>query len=499
MEVRLSESVQELPVDVVRSLLARMVGRRIAVIGDAMLDTYVFGRVGRLSPEAPVPIVAVEREESWPGGAANVAKCLVTLGAKARLCAVIGGDEHGRTLLGELRALGVDTRDVAIDAARPTTVKRRVLAQRQQLIRMDHESTAPLAKTLEQRLLKKVRSAVRWADAVILSDYHKGFLTPALCHAVLKEAGKRPVIVDPKAYGWERFRGATVFKPNRRDAAAVLGRDLADDHEALTGARETLRRVGAAHVLLTRGEKGMLLVSRDGPARRTPRVLPALWREVYDVTGAGDVVGATLALALAAGAEIDEAVRLANIAAGVKVGKLGAASVAPQEMLDLLGHGALECERKVMTRRQAAAFATRLRSQGRRVVFTNGCFDILHYGHVSYLERSRRLGDALIVGLNSDASVRRLKGAGRPVQNQHDRARILAAQGGVDAVVIFDEDTPRKLVEAIRPQVLCKGADYKRKQNVVGWDLVERWGGRVVLVELIEGRSTTGLIRRTRN
>lgn len=494
----MSESVQELPVDVVRGLLARMVGRRVAVIGDAMLDTYVFGRVGRLSPEAPVPIVAVEREERWPGGAANVAKSLVTLGARARLCAVVGDDEHGRTLLDELRALGVDTAGVSVDPSRPTTVKRRVLAQRQQLIRLDHENTTPLGKALEQRLLKKVRAAVRWADAVVVSDYQKGLLTPALCRAVIKEARKRPVIVDPKAFGWERFRGATVFKPNRRDAAAVLGRSLTDDHDATAGAREMLRRVGAAHVLLTRGEKGMLLLSREGPARRAPRSLPALWREVYDVTGAGDVVGATLALALAAGAEIEEAVWLANIAAGVKVGKLGAAPVAPQEILDILGHGTLDCERKVMTRRQAAAFAARLRSHGRRVVFTNGCFDILHYGHVSYLERSRRLGDALIVGLNSDASVRRLKGPGRPVQNEHDRAHILAAQGCVDAVVVFDEDTPRKLVEAIRPHVLCKGADYKRKQDVVGWDLVERWGGRVVLVELIEGRSTTGLIRRAK-
>jgi D-beta-D-heptose 7-phosphate kinase/D-beta-D-heptose 1-phosphate adenosyltransferase len=254
--------------------------------------------------------------------------------------------------------------------------------------------------------------------------------------------------------------------------------------------------LGVKHVLLTRGERGMLLVSRDGPA---PRLLPALWREVFDVTGAGDVVASTLALAMAAGAGIDEAVWLANVAAGVKVGKLGAASVAPQEILDLLGHGSLDCERKVMSRSQAASFAARVRSQGRKVVFTNGCFDILHYGHVSYLERSRRVGDALIVGLNSDASVRRLKGPGRPVQNEHDRAHILAAQGCVDAVVVFDEDTPRKLVEAIRPQVLCKGADYKRKQKVVGWDLVERWGGRVVLVELMEGRSTTGLIRRAKS
>lgn len=483
--------------DAVRDLLTRMVGRRVAVIGDAMLDAYVFGRVSRLSPEAPVQIVAVEREERWPGGAANVAKGLVTLGAKVRLCAVTGADESGRVLRDEVRSLGVDIRGMLFDSSRQTTVKRRVLAQRQQLLRLDHESTMPLTKPIERRLLKQVRAAVRWADAVILSDYNKGLLTSAVCREVFAHAGKRPVLVDPKGTGWERFRGATVFKPNRRDASAVLGRKLQDDSEAVAGARDALRRLRAQHVLLTRGEKGMLLVSSAGGAKRSPLLLSALWREVYDVTGAGDIVAATATLALAAGADIEQAVWLANVAAGVKVGKLGAAAVAPQEILDILGHGALDCERKVLSRRQAAAYADRLRSQGRKVVFTNGCFDILHYGHVSYLERSRRLGDALIVGLNSDDSVRRLKGAGRPVQNEHDRARILAAQGCVDAVTIFDEDTPHELVKAVRPDVLCKGADYKRKQNVVGWDLVERWGGRVVLVDLVAGRSTTGVLSKS--
>jgi D-beta-D-heptose 7-phosphate kinase/D-beta-D-heptose 1-phosphate adenosyltransferase len=488
----------ELAPDALRQLLARMVGRRVAVVGDAMLDAYIFGRTGRLSPEAPVPVVAVEREERWPGGAANVAKGLVTLGAKVRLCAVVGDDESGRVLMDEAGALSIDVRGVVCDRSRPTTLKRRVLAQRQQLIRLDRESTSPLGASIERRVISKVRAAVRWADAVVISDYNKGVLTRAVCRTVFSEAGKRPVIVDPKAVGWERYRGATVFKPNRRDAARVLGRDLTDEASARAGTREVLRRFRAAHVLLTRGEKGMLLASRRGRTQRTPLALPALWRQVYDVTGAGDTVGATVALALAAGADIGHAVWLANVAAGVKVGKLGAAAVAPQEILDILGHGALDCERKVMTRRQAAAFAERLRRQGRKVVFTNGCFDILHYGHVSYLERSRRLGDALIVGLNSDASVQRLKGAGRPVQNEHDRAHILAAQTCVDVVTVFDEDTPRELIRAIRPDVLCKGADYKRKRDVVGWELVERRGGRVVLVELAPGRSTSSLIKRTK-
>jgi len=249
-----------------------MVGRRVAVVGDAMLDAYVFGRAGRLSPESPVPIVTVEREERWPGGAANVAKGLVMLGARTRLCAVVGDDESGRLLSEEVRALGIDARGIVCDRTRPTSLKRRVLAQRQQLLRLDRESTVPLGTAVERRVISKVRAAVRWAEAVVISDYNKGVLTPAICRAALAAAGDRPVVVDPKAVGWERYRGATVFKPNRRDAASVLGRDLSDDECALAGARETLRRLGSAHVLLTRGEKGMLLVSRQGPTRMFAQV-----------------------------------------------------------------------------------------------------------------------------------------------------------------------------------------------------------------------------------
>jgi D-beta-D-heptose 7-phosphate kinase / D-beta-D-heptose 1-phosphate adenosyltransferase len=478
--------------DELRALLSALVGKRVAVIGDAMLDGYLFGRVSRISPESPVPVVEVEREEHGLGGAANVAKCLVALGARVRLCATVGADAAGELLLQEARGLKVDVSGVLRDASRPTTVKQRVVAQRQQMLRLDRESrTTPDAK-LERRLLAKVRAAVRWADAVILSDYAKGLLTPAICRAAIASAGKRPVVVDPKTAAWERFRGATVFKPNRHDVRVRTGRDVANDAEAGRAAREILRDLRLRHVLITRGEHGLTLASRNGHGSLW--TLAARRHEVYDVTGAGDVVSATLALALAAGTGIRTAAWLANVAAGVKVTKFGAATVSDQEILDALGHGALDCERKVLTARQAAALAARLHRQGRAVVFTNGCFDILHYGHVSYLERSRRLGDALIVGVNTDASVRRLKGPGRPVQNELDRARILAAQACVDAVVLFDEDTPRQLIRAIRPQVLCKGGDYKRIQDVVGWDLVGKWGGRVALVPPVPGRSSSGIL-----
>jgi D-beta-D-heptose 7-phosphate kinase/D-beta-D-heptose 1-phosphate adenosyltransferase len=477
-----------------RALLSGLVSRRVAVIGDAMLDAYVFGRVARISPESPVPVVEVEREEHGLGGAANVAKCLVALGARVRLCAAVGADAEGELLLAEARGLKVDVSGVVRDPTRPTTLKRRVVAQRQQMLRLDYESRATPPAGVERRLLAKARAAVCWADAVVLSDYAKGLLTPALCRAVLAAAGKRPVVVDPKVGGWERFRGATVFKPNRYDVKVRTGHDPSADAAAARAAREILKELGVRHVLITRGEHGLTLASRDG--RGAVWHLPARRREVFDVTGAGDVVSATLALALGSGAGIRAAAWLANVAAGIEVAKFGAATVSDQEILDALGHGALDCERKVLTRAQAAAFAARLRRQGRRVVFTNGCFDILHYGHVSYLERSRRLGDALIVGVNTDASVRRLKGPGRPVQNELDRARILAAQACVDAVVLFDEDTPRDLIREVRPHVLCKGGDYKRIQDVVGWELVRRWGGEVVLMPPVPGRSSSGILGR---
>ncbi|MBI3831251.1 MAG: D-glycero-beta-D-manno-heptose 1-phosphate adenylyltransferase [Planctomycetes bacterium] len=473
-----------------------MVGRRVAVVGDAMLDAYLMGNVLRISPEAPVPVFQVQREERFLGGAANVAKCLVALGAKVRLCACVGRDSDGDVFLDEARGLKIDVAGVVRDASRPTTLKSRVVAKHQQMLRIDREQAAHLSKALEARLVRKVRQAVAWADVVILSDYSKGVLTEGLCRSAIAAAGRKPVVVDPKEYSWWNYRGATVLKPNRRDAQVFASAQADDDAGAERVAKEILKKVGVKHVLLTRGEQGMTLASRgskNGAVHFASRP-----REVFDVTGAGDVVISTLALALASGADVARAAWLANAAAGVKVGKFGTATVSDEEVLEALGASAAapDFERKVMSRKDAAGLAASLRKQRKKVVFTNGCFDILHFGHVSYLERSRRLGDALIVGVNSDTSVRRLKGEGRPVQHEFDRARILAAQACVDAVVIFDEDTPLELIKSVRPDVLCKGSDYKQKRHVVGWNLVEDWGGRVALVEIVAGRSTTGLLRK---
>ena len=482
----------------VRELLGEMVGRRVVVVGDATLDAYVVGEVERISPEAPVPVLAVEREEFMLGGAANVAKCLIALGAQARLCTVIGDDADGAIFRSEATNLGIAQAGILSDRERLTTRKTRIVARHQQVIRLDRETVAPLSAALEKRLRARIASAVRAAGAVILADYATGVLTPAVCRAAIAAAGTRPVLVDPKSPPWEPFRGATVLKPNLREAESFAGRLLSSSDDASRAALKMAAELGVGHVLITRGQAGMTLASsaRDGESAVVE--IAARPRELVDVTGAGDVVAASVALALAAGAGIGEAAWIANVAAGVKVGKFGAATVTGQEILAELGAKSARSHEKVLDREQAAALAAKLRGQGRSVVFTNGCFDILHLGHVRYLERSRALGEALIVGVNTDASVRRLKGSGRPLQSEHDRAQILASLECVDAVVLFDEDTPIRLIRALRPAVLTKGADYKTKRDVVGWDAVEKWGGRVELVELVAGRSTSSLVSKAR-
>jgi len=490
---------REPPVSRMRELLGAMVGRRVVVVGDATLDAYVVGEVERISPEAPVPVLAVEREEFMLGGAANVAKSLVALGGRASLCAVIGDDADGALFRAEALNLGIPAAGILTDRERPTTRKTRIVARAQQVIRLDRETRASLSPALEKKLCARVASALAKADALILSDYAKGVLTPALCRAAIAAAGRKPVVVDPKGLPWDAYRGATVLKPNLREAAEFAGARLGDVNEVAAAARRMTAELDVEHALVTRGAAGMLLATRSRGGAGSAREIPSRPRELMDVTGAGDVVAATVALALAAGAEIGEAAWLANLAAGVKVGKFGAATVSGQEILAELGAKSARSHEKVATRAQAAELAARLRAQGRRVVFTNGCFDILHLGHVRYLERSRALGEALIVGVNTDASVRRLKGAGRPLQSEHDRAQILASLECVDAVVLFEEETPLALIKALRPDVLTKGADYKTKRGVVGWDAVEKWGGRVELVELLEGRSTTSLVSKARS
>lgn len=475
-------------------------GGTVLVVGDVMLDHYLAGSVGRISPEAPVPVVRLARRWSVPGGAANVARNLARLGVSARLTGLVGADAEGRAL----RALVADEGIVdglVCSAARATTSKTRVLAQGQQLLRVDEEDAAPPTAAELDMLAEAVARLLPGCGAVILSDYAKGVLLRAadggcLCGTVMdlaRQAGV-PVLVDPKGLDWSRYAGAACVTPNTAEFSLVLGLSPGTEPErerCRLLAEDLCRRLGFARLLLTRGARGMTLFA---PETEPVRIRAAV-REVADVSGAGDTVIAALAACAASGFPWAESASVANAAAGVAVGKAGTAPVSVAELNEALREGM--DNPKLYDGPGLAARLEEWRRAGERIVFTNGCFDLLHPGHISLLRQCASLGDRLVVGLNSDASVRRLKGPERPVQNETSRALLLAALQYVDAVVLFGEDTPERLIREVRPDVLVKGSDY-RVETVVGADFVQSYGGEVHLVDLVEGCSTTGLVRRMR-
>ena len=471
-------------------VLAALGSPRVVVVGDLILDHYVTGTVERISPEAPVPVLAVHRHERRLGGAGSVANDLAALGVRPTLVGAIGRDEPGADLRAQAKAAGIEC--VAIeDVGRRTSLKTRHLARTQPLMRVDDEDLHPLAPDVEARVVEALSRALRDADALVVSDYQKGLLTPAVLAAGFawgKRTG-RPVVVDPKGEDFARYRGATGVKPNRAQAAAVAGFPVTTAGDAERAGRAILSAHGFAFVLVTLDKDGMVLVERDGEAHAL-RTAP---REVFDVTGAGDMVLAVLGAALGADATPAEAARLANVAAGLEVEKVGSVPVTTEEIAARLAERAPARGSKRVDRPKAAGLAKRLRDAGRRVVFTNGCFDVLHAGHVRYLAFAREQGDVLIVGLNADAAVRRLKGDGRPVNPVEDRAEVLSGLAAVDHVVVFHEDDPAELVREVQPDVLVKGADWEGKV-VVGRDTVERRGGRVVFAPLLAGRSTTATL-----
>ncbi|MDA1261017.1 MAG: D-glycero-beta-D-manno-heptose-7-phosphate kinase, partial [Planctomycetota bacterium] len=453
---------------------------RIAVVGDFMLDRYLWGDATRVSPEAPVPVVHARREEDRPGGAGNVALNLAAMGAHALCFGAIGSDRDGETLVHLLAEAGTEASGMQICGDRPTVQKIRVLARNQQMLRVDREEVRPLESEAEARLLAALCAAT-W-DALVLSDYGKGVLTPNVIEAALAEARRRgaPSVVDPKHRHLGRYRGATLVTPNRAEAEAAAG-ELLPDREALALVGERLRRESGLEMLLvTLGADGMFLLGEG----RAPFHLPTAARQVFDVTGAGDTVVAMLAAALAALLDAETAVRLANCAAGVAVAKVGTAAVGRDEVLHAL-HAEGATHKTIATDAFAAlqAAAAAWRREGLRVVFTNGCFDLLHAGHVRYLQEARRQGDVLVIGLNDDESVRRLKGPERPFNPLEDRAEVLAALACVDLVAPFSEDTPERLVRELGPDVLVKGSDWEGK-DVAGADAVRARGGVVRFVEL---------------
>lgn len=466
---------------------------RVLVVGDLMLDRYLWGQVGRISPEAPVPVLHLGRETETAGGAANVARNLTGLGLQVALAGVTGSDEHRRRLLGLLEEQGIETSAVLADSSRPTTTKTRVIGGQQQMLRIDAERLTPLSAALEDRLYALIEPQLRTASVLVLSDYAKGVLFGGLCRRLIGAARRQaiPVLVDPKGRDFSRYLGATLITPNRHELAQAASVDPGDLRQLGAAASRLRADLGLQRLVLTLGELGLLLVEREAQTR-----IPAVAREVFDVSGAGDTVIATLAAAQAAGLDPIDSAHLANLAAGVVVAKVGTATVSLGELSHALSDEvALEQAAKCCDLDELQSRVRTWQASGERVVFTNGCFDLLHAGHVTYLERARRYGHRLVVGLNSDRSVRALKGPGRPLIAEQDRARVLAALAAVDAVVLFDEDTPLALIEALRPDVLAKGADY-RPEQVVGAEQVRGWGGELVLVPLLEERSTSGIIRR---
>jgi len=466
----------------------------VLCIGDVMLDRFVYGSVERVSPEAPIPVVAIERETAMLGGAGNVVRNLVALGAAPAFVSVIGDDAPGREigrLVGEHEAIDPC---LLVENGRKTTIKTRFFASHQQLLRADAETRAPIREATRDRLLARVEAALPRAGAMVLSDYGKGVLPPEVSAQLIARARAAgvPVVVDPKGADYSHYRGAALVTPNRKELVEATGMPVGSDDEVVAAARAVIERCGIEAVLVTRSQDGMTLVTARGSVDH----LPAEAREVFDVSGAGDTVVATLAAAIASGAPLAEGARLANVAAGIVVGKVGTAVAYADELVGALHHGEITAgEAKIASRTQAVEGLDRWRRKGLKVGFTNGCFDLIHPGHVSLLSQAKAACDRLVVGLNSDASVRRLKGPTRPVQSETARATVLASLAAVDMVVVFGEDTPRDLIEALRPDVLVKGADYT-VDTVVGADLVHGWGGRVLLAELIDGQSTTNTIRR---
>ncbi len=474
-----------------------LAGVRVLVVGDLMLDRFVYGQVERVSPEAPIPVLRVERELTVLGGAGNVLRNLAALGAVPRVIGLVGDDAAGREVAALLHDAGQPEAPL-IAAGRATTVKERFVAGVQQLLRSDREAATAAAEADAANLRASLETAFadagRVPAALVLSDYGKGVLTPAFCAAAIAAARSRglPVVVDPKGRDFSLYRGATLVTPNRRELAEASGLPTGDSVQIEAACRKVIAEAGVEGVLATRSEQGMTLVAGDQPARH----LPARAREVYDVSGAGDTVVAVVAAALGAGLPAPEAARLANVAAGLVVAKRGTAVIRSDELLRALHAVELrQAEDKLVDPEQLLAERADWARAGLTVGFTNGCFDLLHPGHISLLRQARAACDRLVVGLNSDESVRRLKGPDRPIQGEAARATVLASLECVDRVVVFADDTPLELIAALRPDVLVKGADYSLDQ-VVGGDLVRGYGGRVLLAELLPGHSTTATIGR---
>jgi D-beta-D-heptose 7-phosphate kinase / D-beta-D-heptose 1-phosphate adenosyltransferase len=468
-------------------------GKRVLCIGDVMLDRFVHGAVTRISPEAPVAILKSIRDTAMPGGVANVARNLVSLGLGASLVGVIGADTEGAALVGLIVGDGMSTAGIVRDNSRPTTLKTRFVAGGQQLLRVDAEATGPVDPPIEAALVKAIQQAATGAALILISDYAKGAVTPPVIAAALAAGAAHdiPVIADPKGRDFARYRGVDLLKPNASELGAALDMAWRTDQDTAAALMAAQAQFGARAIVVTRAAKGMsFLPVTGGVQHRAGRA-----REVYDVSGAGDTSLAALALGMLGGGELDEAVELALAASGIVVAKAGTATVSRSELMAAMTEGRAAAGATYIEWDAARGLAAGWREAGLSVGFTNGCFDILHPGHLKVLEAAKARCARLIVGINSDASVARLKGPARPINSADARARVLAALAAVDAVVVFDEDTPLALITALQPDLLVKGGDYS-PETIVGADVVLARGGAVHIVPTLAGHSTTATIAR---
>jgi D-beta-D-heptose 7-phosphate kinase/D-beta-D-heptose 1-phosphate adenosyltransferase len=481
-------------------LVERLPRSRVLLVGDVMMDRYLYGDVDRISPEAPVPVLHFRREELRLGGAGNVAANLAVLNAAVTVVAVVGDDPMGKQVRLHLHGLGCDESGVIALPDRPTVTKMRLVGSAQHrhaqtMLRLDYEDRGPVPDETGAAVVRNVEAALaRGTDVVCIEDYNKGLLTPAVCRAVIAAARARgvPVIVDPAVVpDYSRYAGATAIKLNRVETEKATGLPVDTPEQWQAAAERLLEKLDLEAAVVTLDASGSFLATRDGERRW----LRTRARQVFDVTGAGDMVHATVTVARAGGATWSEAVALANVAAGLEVERFGCVPIRPEEIIQELLVEAHEHLGKERSLERLLPELARHRAAGRRIVFTNGCFDLVHLGHVQYFRFAKAQGDLLVVGVNTDAGIRRLKGAKRPIIGEQDRVTVLEELESIDYLVRFDEDTPMTLIEQIRPDVLVKGADYKKEQ-VVGWDTVEGYGGRVALAPLVDGRSTSAVIQR---
>ena len=464
---------------------------KILVIGDLILDEYIWGGVSRISPEAPVPILETRSENLALGGAANVANNLVGLGCEVHLCGAIGQDEKGDKLLKTIHDRSIQTEGIFRFVHRPTTTKIRIIAHNQQILRVDKEDNRPITEETEKKLIQYINQVIPTMDGVICSDYHKGILTEKVIKAVMRKAQKsdKAVIIDPKNSDFSLYKGATVITPNLREVASSVPIKIKDQEDLGRAAEYLLNLTKAQAILITQGKDGMSLYK----SKERLISIPTVAKEVFDVTGAGDTVISVFSMAMFVGFDYQEAAWLSNMAASVVVGKVGTAVVTLEEINEFLQEEMLRTSHTVLGLEELKKIISMAKSTDKKVVFTNGCFDLIHGGHIEFLQKAKSLGDILVVGLNTDQSVKKLKGENRPIKNERERANILSALKYIDYITMFNETTPEKLIREIRPDILVKGDDYKIDE-VVGREIVEGYGAKVELIPIVKGHSTTGTL-----